>query len=117
MFTTNTTFFLIFRMTFTTLYKAFLHTPDKLVKECKNGFDIGELCAIAPFINQEVLDEIALKICENGEVGEVGELCAIASFVSKKALSELVEKVCEISNAELSPKPTPNPTKGQLNVT
>ncbi|MCL2037378.1 MAG: helix-turn-helix domain-containing protein [Oscillospiraceae bacterium] len=71
---------------------------DKLVKECKNGFDIGELCSIAPFVSQEVLDEVALKICENGEVGE---LCAIAPFISKKALSELVEKVCKISNADI----------------
>ena len=66
---------------------------DAMVPRFEN-VSIGELCGIAPFISQNVLDRLAEKAAE---VNGVGELCGIAPFVSREVLDKLAERVAEVS--------------------
>ena len=55
--------------------------------QCEN-LNLGELCALAPFVNQEVLDKLAVR----AKRVNLEELCSLAPFLTKKTLESLAER-------------------------
>lgn len=60
---------------------------------------LGELCGLAPFLERKMLGALAEKIDE--EEMDLGELCGLAPFVDKEVLSMLAARVREVSLGEL----------------
>lgn len=68
--------------------------PDQAGKAVKNArLSIGELAALAPFVSQEVLEEIALSLADSGD--SIHELAAIAPFLGEDVLGKIAENLVE----------------------
>jgi len=67
--------------------------PEQADRIAQSGdLSIEELAALAPFVSQEVLEEIALEAAESCD--SFGELAAIAPFLGEDALGRIAEKAC-----------------------
>ncbi|MGI6151208.1 MAG: helix-turn-helix domain-containing protein [Christensenellales bacterium] len=68
--------------------------PDQADAVAKNArLSLGELAALAPFVSQEVLEEIALNLADSG--GSLHELAALAPFLGEKVLGKLTKHVVD----------------------
>jgi transcriptional regulator with XRE-family HTH domain len=67
--------------------------PEQADKVAKNAdLSFGELAGLAPFVSQEVLEEIAL---DHAGAGSIHELAAIAPFLSEETLAKIAENVLD----------------------
>jgi len=64
--------------------------PDQLDDIFKhvNPVSLGELTSLAPFISQDVLDDVALKLAMSDEFPYI---CNLAPFLSGEAIEKLVK--------------------------
>jgi len=69
---------------------------QEMADKLENTDNIGDLCGLAPFLDKEYMDSLALKI---EKVSGIGALTGLAPFVSQHVLGELALKVEDVSGA------------------
>ena len=66
----------------------------KIDFENKNtNISISEICSIAPFIDEDDLDNIVIKFYENNMIDNINDLITIVPFLSDDAISNIAYKV------------------------